>query len=118
MGRDLRGTGYYFDVVQELTRYAVVGVRYDFYDPDTDAREQSGVRVVPRDPSLSTFSIMAPSATPARTPLPESRRAASIRPGRFIVQYDHRTNALGRSLGGDVTTLADDSLTLRGEVSF
>jgi hypothetical protein len=119
MGRDQRGTGYYFDVVQEVTRYAVLGVRYDFYNPDSDANEQAGVSVVPRDPSLSTLSIMAAFRyADGAVVAGQADALRAIRPARFILQYDHRKNASGRALGGDVTTLADDSLTLRGEVSF
>ncbi|MBX3226755.1 MAG: hypothetical protein KIT84_38950 [Labilithrix sp.] len=101
--RDLRQTGYYLGVSQELTRYAVVGVRYDAYDPDADAREQEPFRVVPRDTSVTTWSFNATGRLGA---------------GRLIAQYDHRTNTLGRDAAGRPTTLADDSFTLRAEVRF
>ncbi|WP_394847790.1 hypothetical protein LZC95_10045 [Pendulispora brunnea] len=127
-GRDLREVGYYVDLLQEVTPYGIVGVRYDRYDPDADASEQSGVRLVARDISASTWSVMAavrykPVAL-GRSKGGELLAATDIGlprmfyAARCIVQYDHRTNALGRDASGAPATLADDSLTLRGEVSF
>jgi hypothetical protein len=37
---------------------------------------------------------------------------------RLLVEYDHRRNPLGRARDGRPTTLADDALTVRAEVSF
>jgi len=101
--RDLRQLGFYVGVWQELTRWAMIAVRYDRYNPDADAREQTPFAIVPRDPSLSTWSFSA------------TGRAG---PARLVAQYDRRTNALGRTPSGAPTTLADDSFTLRAEVRF
>jgi len=101
--RDLRQLGYYAGASQEITRWALVGVRYDHYDPDADAREQEPFAVVPRDLSMSTWSFSA---------------AGRTRVARLVAQYDHRRNALGRDASGRPTTLADDSFTLRAEVRF
>ena len=101
--RDLRQLGYYVGAAQEITRWALVGVRYDRYDPDADAREQEPFALVPRDTSMSTWSFSATGRT---------------RVARLVAQYDRRTNALGRDASGRPTTLADDSFTLRAEVRF
>lgn len=101
--RDLRQLGYYVGASQEITRWALVGVRYDRYDPDADAREQEPLAVVPRDMSTSTWSFSA---------------AGRTRLARLVAQYDRRQNALGRDASGRPTTLADDSFTLRAEVRF
>lgn len=101
--RDLRQLGWYVGVWQELTRWAMVAVRYDRYNPDADAREQTPFAIVPRDPSFSTWSFSA------------TGRAGSA---RLVAEYDRRTNALGRDPSGRPTTLADDSFTLRAEVRF
>ncbi len=102
-GRDLRELGFYVGVTQEVTRYAQVGARYDRYDPDADGSEQRGVNLVPRSHAYTTLALTA---------------AARYAPGRLIFEYDHNTNALGRTTAGTPTTLADDALTLRGEVTF
>lgn len=101
--RDLREFGYYVGASQELTKWAIVGVRYDRYDPDADAREQQAFAVVPVDQSLSTWSFMA---------------AGRFGSAKLVAQYDRRKNALGRDETGKPATLADDSFTLRAEVRF
>jgi hypothetical protein len=102
-GRDQRQRGYYVGFTQELGRYAQVGLRYDHYLPDADASSQVAGRVVPTSSVYSTLAVMA---------------AARARGGRLIVEYDRNTNPLGRGTNGLPTTLADDALTIRGEVSF
>lgn len=103
-GRDLRELGWYVGFTQELTKWAMVGLRYDTYNPDLDSDDlQNGIQV-PRD---STFSTVAATA-------------AFRYPGyaRLILEYDHNTNGLGRTITGDPTTLGDDAFILRGEVQF
>ena len=101
--RDLRELGWYLSVTQELTNWALVGVRYDTFDPDADARDQRPFALVPRDASLSTWAFMA---------------TARWKKARLVAEYDHRTNSLGRDASGAPTTLADDSFTLRAVVGF
>lgn len=102
-GRQLRELGFGAGVTQELTRYAIVGVRYDRYDPDADASEQRGVRRVPRSSAVSTLAVTGGLRYP---------------PGRLLFEYDRNANALGRTPGGLPTSLADDAFTVRAEVVF
>jgi hypothetical protein len=102
-GRDQRELGFYVGVTQELTPWGMIGVRYDRYDPDADASEQRGAALVPRDRAFSTYAFMG---------------MLRHGPGRLIVEYDRRGNALGRTTSGDPTTLASDTLTMRAEVTF
>lgn len=103
LGRDLRELGYYFGLTQEITRYGMIGIRYDSYNPDADASEQLGAAPVPRDSSVSTLAFAG---------------AFRYAFARLVVEFDHRTNTLGRNLDGSPGTLKDDSLTFRGEVVF
>ncbi len=102
-GRDLRETGYYAGVTQEITRWGMVGVRYDRYDGDADASRQAGAVVVPSRAVFTTVAVMG---------------MLRWSPGRLILEYDHNTNPLGRDAAGAPATLKDDALTLRAEVSF
>jgi hypothetical protein len=103
-GRDLRELGWYVGATQQLTRWCAVGVRYDRYDPDADARQQVGATMVPRDKTFAALSIVA---------------AAMVQPyGRLSLEWDHSTNALGVDLTGAPTTLGGDVVTLRGQVVF
>src|SRR5262249_55502837 len=81
-GHDLRETGWYVGFTQELGRHGLVGVRYDRYNPDADARDQEGLNLVPADQTFTTLAC-----------------AAALRwgPHRFTLEYDHNTNALGRT---------------------
>ena len=101
--RDLRELGWYLGGTQELTRWAMVGVRYDLFDPDTDAQDQRPFAVVPKDSSVSTWAVMA---------------MARWKKARLVAEYDRRKNAFGRDASGAPTTLADDSFTLRAVVGF
>jgi hypothetical protein len=101
--RDLRESGFYVGGTQEITRWAMIGVRYDRYDPDSDRQDQQALHLVPTDASYRTWSLMA---------------CARFEKARLVVQYDARSNAIGRAPNGAPTTLADDSLTFRAEVAF
>ena len=102
-GRDLREIGWTAGATQEITRYAIVGVRYDRYQPDADASQQLGARLVPTDMSVSTWAFLG---------------ALRYDGARLLLEYDRNTNAQGRAASGAPTTLAADTLTLRGEMSF
>lgn len=101
LGRDLRELGFHVAITQEITRWAMIGARYDRYDPDADASEQRGVARVPKESAYSTLAVAA---------------ALRYGPGRLIAEYDHNENALGRALSGLPATLGDDAFTLRAEV--
>lgn len=102
-GHDLRELGWHLGATQEVTRWALVGLRYDRYDPDQDAREQQAVQVVPRDRSYSTLSLLV---------------LFRYAEARLSLQYDRNRNALGRAENGAPTSLASDALTARGQVRF
>ena len=102
-GRNLRQLGWYIGGSQEITSWALVGIRYDRYNPDSDGREQEPFAVVPRDLAQSTWSF---------------NLTGRMTLARLIAQYDRRSNTLGRDAAGRPTTLADDSFTLRAEARF
>ncbi len=102
-GRDTRELGYYAAAVYLPNRWSALGLRYDHYDPDSDASELRTGEVVPADATLSTLSVAA------------ALRAAH---GRLILQYDHNTNHSGRTTAGVPTNLGDDAVTLRAEIAL
>ena len=103
IGRDVRELGFYAGATLELTRWAIVGLRYDRYDPDADASVQQARSRVPSDSSYSTIAAAA---------------AFRWAPLRVIAEYDHNRNALGRGAGGLPTTRGDDLFAARAEVTF
>ena len=68
VGRPLRELGGYVALTQELSPYAVIGVRYDRYNPDVDARQQAGADPVPLDSSFSTLAVAVAVRYPALGP--------------------------------------------------
>lgn len=103
-GRDTRELGFGVSLAQALPLGFALGVRYDRYDPDADARDPQGAALVPVDRSVSTWAFVA---------------AWRYEPlGRLVVEYDLNRNALGRDVSGRPTPLASDALTVRAEVGF
>jgi len=103
-GRDLREFGYYALVTQEITPYVRMGVRFDFYDPDSDRQQQLGVLRLPISTAFSTLTATVAVQLP--------------RYGRVALEYQNQRNALGRTAAGIPTTLGKDSVVLRAQVSF
>jgi hypothetical protein len=103
-GHDLRETGYSGGVTQEITRWSMVGARYDVYNPDADASQQRAANLVPINRTYSTLALMG-----------LLRYGAAA---RLLLEYDINRNPLGIGTNGAPTTLADNALTLRGQVVF
>jgi hypothetical protein len=102
-GHELRELGWTVGATQEMSSWAMLGVRYDEYDPDFDASEQQAARLVPIDRTYRTLALMA---------MLRYDRA------RLVFEYDKNGNALGRDASGAPATLMDDAFTLRGQVVF
>jgi hypothetical protein len=103
-GHDLREMGYSGGATQELTRWAMVGARYDLYNPNADASQDRAGNLVPVNRSYSTLALMG---------MLRYRAGA-----RLLLEYDINRNPLGVGSNGAPTTLADNELTLRGQVVF
>ncbi len=101
--RDVRELGFVAGLVQDVTDYAQVGVRYDRYDADRDASERNGVALVGIPQVFSTISVMA---------------AGRYEAAKLMLEYDHGRNPFGRDDTGARLTRADDRVTLRGQVGF
>jgi hypothetical protein len=103
-GHDLREVGYSGGATQELTRWGMVGARYDLYNPNGDASEQRAANLVPVNRAYSTLALMG---------MVRYRGAA-----RLLLEYDINRNPLGVGANGAPTTLADNALTLRAQLVF
>ena len=103
-GRDLREFGWVVGGSQELTSHAAFGVRYDFYNPDVDGFRQTPIALAPKDMSFRTWTFTLSWGGVARD--------------RLLLEYQHNHNALAIVADGSPTTLAADTLTLRGQMVF
>jgi hypothetical protein len=103
-GRDLREFGWVVGASQEFTTRAALGVRYDFYNPDVDGFRQTPTAIAPKDMSFRTWTVTLSLGGMGRD--------------RLLLEYQHNRNALAVAADGSPTTLAADTLTLRGQVVF
>jgi hypothetical protein len=103
-GLDTRELGFYAAAVQEVTKWGAIGLRYDFYDPNSNAFDKRGGSLIPFSEAIKTISPMAALLLPDRA--------------RLVVQYDAIKNAYARNTLGVPTTLADNVFTLRFQVQL
>lgn len=109
-GSSLRHLQAYAAYLQDITKWAVAGLRYDFYDYDSDLLTEQRGRSVPADARIHTFSPLVGAVLPG-----------GIVPGiraRLLLQYDVVLDALGRDRRGVPANLKNDQLTVRVHLEF
>jgi hypothetical protein len=103
-GVDLREVGWYVGLVQEITRFAVVGLRLDAYNPNGDATAQIAGRILPRTQTITTWSPLVGLVLPGRA--------------RLVFQYDRVVDRQGLDARGVPTDLRNDDWALRLQVEL
>jgi hypothetical protein len=103
-GVDQREMGIMVGVLQEITKWAVAGLRYDYYDPNFDAFDKRSGRLLPFSEAITTWSPLVGFVLPDRA--------------RLLLQYDAIRNAFARTNVGVPTSLKDDVVTLRLQVQL
>lgn len=68
-GHDERQLGYYVGALQDVTRHALVGARFDYYDPRADLFTNKNGRVVPTKATVQTLSPLVGFRLPGRLKL-------------------------------------------------
>lgn len=109
-GADLREIQAYASIVQELFGWALIGARYDYYDPNTDLLDRRRGVFVPAQAGLHTLSPLVGA-------LLSSKTEPSFR-ARVLVQYDMIWDRLGRDERGVPANLRNDQLTVRVQGEF
>lgn len=103
-GTDVREFGAYAGIVQEVTRYGVLGFRWDVYDPNSDFLDKRGGKLVPTNQAVNTFSPMIGFVLPERA--------------RLMFQYDVVRNHYARDNNGAPSNLKANAWTLRLQVQL
>jgi hypothetical protein len=101
---DVRELGYYVGITQEITKYGVIGFRYDYYDPNADVFDKRGGKLIPYTQAMKTYSPMVGLVLPQR--------------GRLLFQYDIIRDYLARSAVGVPADLKNNAWTLRLQVEL
>jgi hypothetical protein len=103
-GLDQRELGFYAGILQEITPYGVVGFRYDMYDPNSDAFDRRGGRLLPFSEAVTTYSPLVGLAIPDRA--------------RLLIEYDIIKDSLARTSTGVPADLKNNTWTLRLQVQL
>jgi hypothetical protein len=108
LGRDQRSLGFYVAAVQELTKHATVGFRFEQYEPNRDALELfDGMTVVTRRRfRTATFGVAG------------NLQTSQVARARLLAEVELQKNSLGRDNGGRPAQLDNDTLRLRLEIAF
>jgi hypothetical protein len=101
-GIDLREIGWYAAALQEVTRYGIVGLRVDAYDPNLDATRQQAGTLLPLDQTVTTYSPLVGFVLPGHA--------------RLVFEYDHIVNRAGLDARGVPADLREDQWALRLQV--
>jgi hypothetical protein len=109
-GLDQRELGFYAAAIQEITRYGVVGLRYDFYDPNSNVFDRRGGGLIPYSEAIKTVTPLVGLV------LPKGDGGGDR--ARLLLQYDIISNAYARTAQGVPTNLKDNVWTLRLQVGL
>jgi hypothetical protein len=101
---DQRELGFYVAALQEIGPYAEVGLRYDYYDPNSNAFDSRSGVLVPYSEAIRTVSPLVGLELPDRA--------------RLVFQYDVVRNALARTAVGIPTDLKANVWTIRLQVQL
>jgi hypothetical protein len=96
--------GFYVAAVQEVTRWGVVGLRFDYYNPNSNLFDKRGGTLIPYSEAIQTLSPLVGLVLPDHA--------------RLLVQYDIISNSSARNALGVPTSLADNVFTLRLQVQL
>jgi len=103
-GSDLREFGYFIGIVQEVTKYGIVGFRIDYYDPNADSTDRRAGKTIPAENTVTTYSPLVGVTLPKRA--------------RLCFQYDIIKDYLARDIYGVPTNLENNAWTLRLQVNL
>jgi hypothetical protein len=102
-GDKQRELSYYLAFTQQLTRYGVVGFRYEVYDPNADVLEKRAGRLLPSTQQVTTYSPLIGLVLPDHA--------------RLIFQWDIVDDYLARDSRGVPADFKNNAWTLRLQVT-
>jgi hypothetical protein len=103
-GVDVREASAYVALLQDITRYGIVGFRGGFYDPNADVAETRQGQLLPVSQTIWTLSPLAGLVLPGTA--------------KLLFQYDFVLDKLGRDSRGVPTDAKNNAMTLRLQVDL
>jgi len=104
LGSDVRHTGAYAAIVQDVTAWAVVGFRASWFDPNSDLLEDRRGELLPRDQTVTALSPLAGFVLRDQA--------------RLLLQYDFISDHLARDTRGVPADAKNDQFTVRLQVEL
>lgn len=101
---DAREFGWHVALLQQITRYGIVGARIEFYDPNADATDRRAGKTMPAKNTVWAVSPMLGLNLPDRA--------------RLAFQYDFIRDYLARDKLGVPADLSNNQWTLRLQVNL
>jgi hypothetical protein len=98
-GADLREYGYLVSWTQEISPYAALGFRYDYYNPNSDFLDSRAGRQIPVSQRVQSFTMLAALVFPHRA--------------RLVFEYVVSNDYLARDKRGVPSDLPNNHWTLR-----
>jgi hypothetical protein len=115
---DSRELGFYAGITQEVTRWGVVGFRYDYYDPNGDFFDKRAGKLIPTNQAIHTLSPLVGLRLPADVhPFHLFGHTTGDR-ARLLFQYDFIRDHFARNAAGIPADLKNDTFMLRLQVSL
>jgi hypothetical protein len=103
-GIDQRELGFYVGALQEICRYGMIGFRYDYYDPNSNAFDKREGLLIPYSEAIHTSALLGGLTLPDRA--------------RLVFEYDIVRNGLARNAVGIPANLPSNNWTLRLQVNL
>jgi hypothetical protein len=103
-GIDVRETGMYGALVQDVTKYGLAGFRVAYYDPNADVSEERAGEFVPYDQTVLTLSPLV--------------GLKLVGQAKLLFQYDFVSDHLGRDTRGAPADVENDGFTVRLQVEL
>lgn len=103
-GLEQREFGWYVAALQEVFRYGMIGLRYEYYDPNANIFDKRAGQLLPFSEAITNISPLVGVTLPDRA--------------RLLFQYDFDTNAYARTPQGVPTNLQNNSWTVRLQVQL
>ncbi len=100
----VREFGWHVGATQSLTRYALIGARYDHYDPNSDLMDARAGQLYPLNQSIDTVALLGALSLQERA--------------RLSFEYDLVYDKLARSAIGTPTDLDNNQWILRLQVNL
>jgi hypothetical protein len=101
---DARQLGYYVGILQDITRHAQVGFRYDYYNPQADIFTTTNGKLIPSRATVKTYSPLVTVRLPdnlklmAQWDIVRDHLATDVRG----VPADRKNNAVTLRLQGEL----------------